>query len=103
MRLTKDEINAIVLLAKKHFSDTVKVYLFGSRVDDNLRGGDIDLLIHAEEAYYTLNNEIRYSIDLQRSIGERKIDIVFDDSKLKQRESFYKSIHNTKKLLTEQL
>lgn len=103
MRLTQQEIHAIVTLAKKHFSNDVKVYLFGSRVYDELKGGDIDLLIQSHADYYTFRNKIHYDADLQRAIGERKIDILFDDQQLQQRTSFYNSIQNTKIRLTEKL
>ncbi len=44
MRLTKHEIESI----KKAFQETFengKIYLFGSRVDDTKRGGDIDVAL----------------------------------------------------------
>lgn len=47
MRLTADEISNIkqsVLV----LDASADVYLFGSRVDDALRGGDIDLLIKSK-------------------------------------------------------
>ena len=49
MRLTNSEINSI----KRVFLDlfhTGKVYLFGSRVDDTKRGGDIDLYFELDES-----------------------------------------------------
>ncbi len=44
MRLTKRVIKIIEDSIKKSFAN-VDVYLFGSRVDDSKRGGDIDLAI----------------------------------------------------------
>jgi len=47
MRLTKDQIQHI----KKHvlsiYGKNAHVYLFGSRINDNEKGGDIDLYIEA--------------------------------------------------------
>jgi len=43
VRLTEEEIKAIVETAKEVFGEKVKIWLFGSRVDLNKRGGDIDL------------------------------------------------------------
>lgn len=44
MRLSENEIE--VLKSKlKELSSTAKIYLFGSRVEDNKKGGDIDILI----------------------------------------------------------
>ena len=44
MRLKKGEIEAISESIKDLDRDA-KIYLFGSRIDDSRRGGDIDLLI----------------------------------------------------------
>ena len=43
MRLTSAEVSAIKAAARSAFGDTAVVRLFGSRVDDGARGGDIDL------------------------------------------------------------
>ena len=44
MRLSKRVLNILTINIKKSFGD-VNVYLFGSRTDDNKKGGDIDLAI----------------------------------------------------------
>jgi len=99
MRLTSFEITSIVDLAKKHFTATAQVYLFGSRVNDQLKGGDIDLFIQADSELYRLETKIRFLMDLERAIGERKIDVVFDDDRVKKQSAFYHSIQTTKQLL----
>lgn len=79
MRLTVKQIVAIHQTAKKHFGTSAKVYLFGSRVDDDRKGGDIDLLIKSDETtLLTFNNKIQFLVDLKSKIGDRKIDVVFD-------------------------
>jgi predicted nucleotidyltransferase len=51
------------------------VFLFGSRVDDSAKGGDIDLLLLTEEKLPLVSiNRIRRLI--LNDIGEQKIDIV---------------------------
>ena len=50
------------------------VYLFGSRVDDAAKGGDIDLLVLSKKIH--LMEKIDILAQLHQSLGERKIDIV---------------------------
>jgi predicted nucleotidyltransferase len=73
MRLTKQERSAIVE-AVHRFDPDAEIYLFGSRTDDTKRGGDIDLLIMSN----TLRSDQRIDIrvELQKKLGEQKIDIV---------------------------
>ena len=47
MRLSKRVIHILQSSIEKSFGD-VNVYLFGSRTDDNKRGGDIDLAIDTD-------------------------------------------------------
>lgn len=77
MRLTTEQADIIRQTARRRFGGDVRVWLFGSRVDDSARGGDIDLLV---ETGTTPDNAFRESVafetDLQLALGDQKIDIL---------------------------
>ena len=63
--------------AKQIFGQNCVVRVFGSRVDDSRRGGDIDLHVVTETpASATVQNEILFSLALQADMGEQKIDVI---------------------------
>ena len=76
MRLTKNEVTLI----KKAFYETFgsgKVFLFGSRVDDTKRGGNIDLYLVPEiEFEDKRKKKISFLIKLDEYLGEQKIDVI---------------------------
>ena len=78
MRLTTLQIQAIKTAAAQIFGPQAQVWLFGSRVDDDKRGGDIDLYLEvpAMDPEDLRKLESRFWIRLQRTLGEQKIDIV---------------------------
>jgi predicted nucleotidyltransferase len=77
VRLTESEQQAIVNTAREVFGNGAGVRLFGSRVDDTRRGGDLDLLVDVpESATDALNLKIRFLVELKQKIGDRKIDVV---------------------------
>jgi predicted nucleotidyltransferase len=77
MRLTEDQLRIIKQAVIRNFGDDSKVYLFGSRVDDSKKGGDIDLLIVADfSPEDQFHRKISLLTDLQFKLGERKIDII---------------------------
>ncbi len=79
MRLRTAEIQAIVTSAREIYGKDVKVFLFGSRTDDNKRGGDIDLLIRTvSEKKKTVLDRIRLIAKLKQLLGDQKIDVVGD-------------------------
>ena len=80
MRLTPTQIDTIKQTVTGTFGEDAGVWLFGSRVDDNKRGGDIDLLIcpRADTADQLFSKEIRFLVQLERQLGERKIDVVIE-------------------------
>lgn len=50
MRLTDHEVAAIKAAAAQVFGPSAIVRLFGSRVDDSLDGGDVDLHVEVDSA-----------------------------------------------------
>lgn len=48
MRLTLDQTRVILHCVRQQFGDQAQVKLFGSRLDDTARGGDVDLLVESE-------------------------------------------------------
>lgn len=76
MRLTLREIETIRRVTRKVFGEDAIVRLFGSRVDDKRRGGDIDLHVDASPAVADLKHELQFHLELIKALGERKIDIV---------------------------
>lgn len=77
MRLTSEEVSAIKTAVNAHFSSVSRILLFGSRVDDSRRGGDIDLLVETNEPPATaLRHKLESISDIQFRLGERKIDMV---------------------------
>jgi uncharacterized protein len=48
MRLSPDQVSTILACIRQNFGDGSSVALFGSRLDDCARGGDVDLLVETE-------------------------------------------------------
>ena len=76
MRLTQQQID--VLKNTIHvLSPEAQLYLFGSRVDDTKRGGDIDLLVVSSTL--TPKDLRALRIEFYNHFGEQKLDVVLDD------------------------
>lgn len=78
MRLQSKEIQAIIQVAKEIYGEGVKVYLFGSRLNDEKRGGDIDLLVRTEGEKKDVLARIRMIARLKQYLGDQKIDVIGD-------------------------
>jgi len=80
MRLTDHEHRAIVAVLKRHFGEDAMIWLFGSRVDDSARGGDIDLLVKTplNDPDEIIEAKLAALIELHQAIGEQKIDLVIE-------------------------
>lgn len=80
MRLTEGQRSAICSAAREVFGEAVQVWLFGSRVDDTLRGGDIDLLIETRmvDVDAIVRAELMFMAKLENALGEQKIDVLVD-------------------------
>ena len=75
MRIKEYEKDVIVEAVKTMDKDA-RVWLFGSRVNDAKKGGDVDIAIFSDK----INKEVMTKIKVRRficdRIGEQKIDIV---------------------------
>ena len=77
MRLTPHEVAAIKAAAAEAFGETAVVRLFGSRVDDSLRGGDIDLHFTVDDGQQDYRAAADFRWRLFDRIEEQKVDLVF--------------------------
>jgi predicted nucleotidyltransferase len=76
MRLSAAEVEAITRLAARHFGAGCEVRLFGSRVDNARRGGDIDLhVVPAAPVLASLDREPDFLVALKEAIGDQRIDL----------------------------
>jgi len=77
MRLTTEQVAVIKQKTALIFGNDAKVYLFGSRTDDEDRGGDIDLFIDlSKEIKNPVSKTIQLNGVLQQQLGMQKIDII---------------------------
>ncbi|MBK7255722.1 MAG: nucleotidyltransferase domain-containing protein [Ignavibacteria bacterium] len=76
MRLKDFEIRAIKE-AVRSMDSKAKVYLFGSRVDDTKKGGDIDLLIISGKL--ELGDKYKIYSKITHTLEDQKIDIIINN------------------------
>lgn len=79
MRLTPQQIESLKQVAAEVFGSQAQIRLFGSRVDDQRRGGDIDLYVTgiALPLEAQLDAKLRFLVKAKQRLGERRIDLVF--------------------------
>ena len=89
MRLSPQEILAIKssVLA---LDPKATVYLYGSRLDDSLKGGDIDLLVETEKLGFS--DKLSLLISIKDKIGEQKIDLSIRRAKEIEEDPFFQSV-----------
>ena len=77
MRLSTPQIEAIVSTARAVAGADAQVRLFGSRLRDDVRGGDIDLLVECPQPVdRPVWLAAQLTAKLQRALGERRIDVL---------------------------
>ena len=80
MRITEQQQKIIKQTICKYFGVGSGVWLFGSRVDDNARGGDVDIYIEPEiqEADDIVEAKLDALVELYQLLGDQKIDLVIN-------------------------
>jgi predicted nucleotidyltransferase len=90
MRLTPQEQEAIIRTFREVFGPNDHLWLFGSRMDDTKRGGDIDLYVESaltvDEAF---DAKMTFLREVQQIIGEQKIDVVLNLTALNYHKPIY--------------
>lgn len=76
MRLAADDVAAIKEAARDAFGETAVVRLFGSRTDDTLRGGDIDLHVETDPLDDEWDARGVFEDRLFRRIEPQKVDLI---------------------------
>jgi len=85
MRLTPVQKKMIKSVINRVLGVPYQVWLFGSRVDDDKWGGDIDLLVEAETV---LSNRAETLCQLHgalvMALGDRKLDVLLKDARTRE-------------------
>ena len=77
MRLSSEQISTIRKLTSHIAGASARVWLFGSRVRDDLRGGDVDLLIALDsEVLEPAQLSARLAARVSRSMSGRRVDVL---------------------------
>lgn len=73
MRISEQDAQKIKAVAQETTGEKTRVWLFGSRVDDNAKGGDIDLLIKLEEVKRPALLASQIAVRLMRMLKGRSL------------------------------
>ena len=79
MRLTVPQIQTIKQVAFEVFGSAAQVYLFGSRTDEQRRGGDIDLYLTQAPLSLEaqLDAKLKFLVKTKQQLGDQRIDLLF--------------------------
>ena len=101
MRLTAFQISQIREKVPAFFGQGSHVWLFGSRVDDEQKGGDIDLYIEPkiQDATALVDAKLKFLLEMHKVLGEQKIDVVLNRRKYGADLPIYQIAKETGKML----
>lgn len=84
MRLSPEQITNIRSLTSQLAGASARVWLFGSRVRDEARGGDVDLLVELDTTVLEpAQLSARLAARVSRSMFGRKVDVLIKAPNLK--------------------
>jgi len=80
VRLPEKYITAIIEAFEGNFDISDHLWIFGSRIDLQAKGGDIDLYIetHETDLDKAIRNKSKMVSQIWRAVGEQKIDVVLN-------------------------
>jgi len=97
MRLSDFQASHIQQNISLFFGSHSHVWLFGSRVDDTKKGGDIDLYIEPEiqDPVALVDARLNFLVEMHRVLGDQKIDLVLHRPQSKQNLPIYRIAKET--------
>lgn len=96
MRLDSKEIETVRTVVEKIFGKGSKVRVYGSRLNDSKRGGDLDLLVESDEPVDAMRRA-DLKLDLEEKL-DLPLDIIFLE-KGKKRTAFQELAYSKSRLL----
>lgn len=75
MRLTREQCQTIRRHVADFLGDAAAIFVYGSRLDDSARGGDVDLLVRTGAPVDTLD-QARLHAKLEEALG-LPVDLLF--------------------------
>ena len=77
MRITPEQVRVIRQGVAEFAGEKARVWLFGSRVRDDARGGDVDLMLELDEAVVEpAQLAARLAVRVSRAMDGRKVDVL---------------------------
>ncbi|MBP9692194.1 MAG: nucleotidyltransferase domain-containing protein [Alphaproteobacteria bacterium] len=91
MRLTVMEQDVVRHSFRQCFEAEDHLWLFGSRIDDQKRGGDIDLYVETHlDTHQAIESKFSFLRMMENKMGEQKIDVVLNVLTLDSPQPIYK-------------
>jgi predicted nucleotidyltransferase len=85
MRLTAEQITIIKHATYELAGHDARTWLFGSRVDDQSKGGDVDLLVEVDaEVIEPAQLSAKIATRVSLAMHGRKVDVIIKAPNLKQ-------------------
>ncbi len=101
MRLTELEKDGLLLAIKEYVKSDFKLRLYGSRLDNNLKGGDIDLILMVDNDLVPKIkwNKHKILVAMKSKIGEQKIDLSISSNELLLTDLFLNLIYEKSQVI----
>ena len=77
MRLAQQEV-AWIKKSVQNIDPSAQIFIYGSRTQDHLSGGDIDLIVISEHLKFS--DKLTLLVDLKIHLGDQKIDLTLCSS-----------------------
>lgn len=96
MRLTQNQVSCVIENMHKFFGRDSHVWLFGSRCDDQKKGGDIDLYVQTKlDDEDIIPAKMKFLAAMYKQFGEQKIDLVIHQTEKIQELPIYEHAQRT--------